>query len=481
MSFHVSKNYFLYEQTLEFLFNQHTSVYKGLDRIQYVLEKLGNPQKAFPAVLIGGTNGKGSTAKMISSVLKEAGYRVGCFTSPHLLDFRERITVNGNYISKEEVVELTEQIRTDPLKQLEQERQKLRIEGNISFFEVVTAIAFLHFARHNVDIAVLEVGIGGRLDATNTAEPLVSVIINVGLDHQEFLGNTVEEIAREKSGIIRAQGDVITGCQTPEVLSVIEEVCHQKQATLYRTDIYRKGKQEDGKFQFAQSIPQKITPKESLFSYQGIQAHYNDLHLPLIGTHQIANATIALATLEVLKKKGFHTDETAIRSGLSHVNHPGRLEIIHTTPIVVVDIAHNFMGSSAIARALTTIFAYNKLIVIIGVLHDKDIKGILRPFLKIANSMIFTSPYYTSRAEAAKATEQVAKELLSTNVRGTFESASHIFQYDHWLIYESVEEAIDQACSIAGEDDLICVTGSNYTVSEAKTYFSKKNNQKFCH
>jgi dihydrofolate synthase/folylpolyglutamate synthase len=465
-----------YEQTLEFLFIRHGSTYRGLKRIRYVLEKLGNPQNTFPSVLITGTNGKGSVAKMISSVLTVAGYRVGCFTSPHLIDFRERITINENFISKDEVVELTELIRTSPLEQLEQERKELQIEGIVSFFEVVTAMAFLHFARHKVDIAILEVGIGGRLDATNTANPLVSVIINVGLDHQQFLGDTVEEIAREKSAIIREQGDVIIGCQKPEALAVIEEVCREKHATLYRTGIQQECKlqlaQQEPKLQFAQtSIPQKISPTDSIFSYQGIQSRYDDLHLSLVGMHQIANATVALGTLELLENKGFHTNEKDVRAGLSHVVHPGRLEMVHTSPRVVVDIAHNFMGASAIAHAMTSIFDYDKIIVIIGVLHDKDVQGILRPFLEIADSMIFTSPHSTYRAEAATATAQVAEEFLSTIERRTS-------QYDHWLIYESIEEAIQQACSIAGKHDLICITGSNYTVSETEIYFSEKANEK---
>ncbi len=446
-----------YEQSLKFLFSQHTSIYKGLKRIRYVLEQLGNPQEFFPSVLITGTNGKGSTAKMISNILKETGYRVGCFTSPHLIDFKERITINGKCISEQEVVEFTEQIRTGPLKHLEHARERLRLEGKVCFFELTTAMAFLHFARHTVDIAVLEVGIGGRLDATNTVNPLISVITNVGLDHQRFLGYTVVEIAREKSGIIRAGGDVVTGCQTAEALAVIQETCRQKQATLYRT-----GVNQEWTLQFAtQTIPQKTSPQGSIFSYRGIQTSYDDLQLPLIGLHQLANAAVALTTLEILEKKGFQIKRSAIHSGLPHVTHPGRLEIIHTNPKVVVDIAHNTMGASAIAAALASIFGYDKLIVIIGVLHDKDVQGILRPFLETADSMIFTSPHNTKRAETARATEHIARELV-TSTR----------QYDYWLIDDSVTEAIRHACSIAGEYDLICVTGSNYIVSEAEIYFS---------
>ena len=449
-----------YEQTLDYLFVRHASVYKGLKRIRYVLDKLDNPQETFPSVLITGTNGKGSTAKMLSSVLADAGYRAGCFTSPHLIDFRERIMIGGEYISKDEVVELTEIIKTGPLEQLEQERKKVQIEGIVSFFEIVTAMGFLHFARHKVDIAILEVGIGGRLDATNTVNPLVSVITNVGLDHQQFLGYTVEEIAREKAAIIHEHGDAVISCQKTEVIEIIEEECRRKHATLHKTGLQQNTETQ----QTLTAIPQSIHPTGSEFSYQGFSSRLDGLKLCLTGIHQLANATAALTTIELLKTKGFHIPEEAIRSGLSHVSHPGRLELIHTHPRVVVDIAHNSMGSSALANALTTIFDYDKLIVIIGVLHDKDVRGIVYPFLEAADSMIFTSPHNTQRAEAASATEQIAKELV----------VSHNFHYAHWLIREFVEDAIQQACSIAGERDLICVTGSNYTVSEAELYFSEK-------
>ncbi len=447
-----------YEDAIQFLFNSHTSVYKGLHRIRYVLGTLGNPQDAFPSVLITGTNGKGSTVKMVSSILKKAGYRVGCFTSPHLFDFSERITINDAPIPQYDVIEFTELLRTGPLTDLEKERDALGIEGHVCFFELTTAIAFLYFARQEVDIAVLEVGIGGRLDPTNTVNPLVSVLTNVGLDHQQFLGNTFGAIAREKAGIIRQNGLVVTGCQGAEALSVLQETCRQQQAALYRT---RVGGDEDAPFA-ARSIPQKISPGGSISSYRGIHARYDDIHLPLVGTHQIANATVALATLELLETQGFHAEEPAIRSGLLHVMHPGRLEAVHTNPRVVVDIAHNALGASAIANALTSIFSYTKLIVIIGVLHDKDIQGIVRPFLEVADSMIFTSPHSTSRAEEAEATAHRAAELVKP-----------ARQYDHWQICHSVEEAIEQALSLAGAYDLICATGSNYTVSEAELYFDQ--------
>jgi dihydrofolate synthase/folylpolyglutamate synthase len=460
-----------YEQTLEFLYTRHASVYRGLRRIRYVLEKLGNPQDTLPSVLITGTNGKGSTAKIVSTILKAAGYRVGCFTSPHLIDFGERITINENPISHDEVITLTEEIRQGPLDELESDREVLDIKGIVSFFEIVTAMAFLYFARQRVDIAILEIGIGGRLDPTNTVNPLVSVITNVGLDHQQFLGNTIEEIATEKAGIIHEQGDVVIGCQKPEVIAVIEAACREKNATLYKTGI------QDLRFPSPppiQSIPQKISPTGSFFSYQGIYSRFDDLYIRLAGIHQLANATVALCTLERLNRKGFHTSEKDIRTGLSGVVHPGRLETIHANPMFIVDIAHNAMGARTIANALTSIFDYEKLIIIIGVLHDKDMHGILRPFLEVADSMIFTSPHNTDRAEAATATAQIAEELVKTSLQTTPSNASPLSRYDHWIVCESVEDAVHKGHIIAGKRDLICVTGSNYTVSEAEVIYRKQ-------
>lgn len=472
-----------YEQTLEFLYSRHTSVYRGLKRIRYVLEKLGNPQDTFPSVLITGTNGKGSVAKIISTILKEVGYRVGCFTSPHLIDFGERITINEQAISHEDVIHLTEELTRGPLEALECDREALQIEGIVCFFEMVTAMAFLYFARQQVDIAILEVGIGGRLDATNTVNPLISVITNVGLDHQQFLGNTIEEIAREKAGIIREHGNVVTGCQNPEAIAVVEEICREKNATLYKTGIrlqkdnFLSAKERELQFA-AQSIPQNISSNGSLFSYHGVHAHFADLYICLAGMHQIANAAVALCTLEVLNKKGFCVSEKAIRAGLSEVVHPGRLEIIHANPTFVVDIAHNAMGARAIANALTSIFDYDKLIVIIGVLHDKDVQGILRPFLEVADAMIFTSPHSSDRAETATATAHIAEDLVKTSLPNISEHGWTLSRYDHWIVCESVEAAVHKGHLIAEKHDLICVTGSNYTVSEAeliyKTHFAQR-------
>ena len=447
-----------YEHTLEFLHARHASVYKGLERMRYVLAQLGNPHETFPAVLITGTNGKGSTAKIISTVLQAAGYRVGCFTSPHLVDFGERITIDAQQISPGEVIELVEELRRGPLAEIERERDLLEINGIVSFFEMVTAMAFIHFARRRIDIAILEVGIGGRLDATNTVNPLVSVITNVGLDHQAMLGQTVAAIAAEKAAIIRPGRAVVTGSRDPAALAVIESACREKNAALYQTGILD---EETDVPLAAAARPHKISPTGSFFSYQGLRTQLAELYLRLAGRHQLANAAVALCALELLKQQGFAATETQLRAGLATVAHPGRLEILGTNPTVVVDIAHNAMGAQAIVKALTAIFDYDKLILIVGVLHDKDVPGILRPFLEVADAVIFTSPHHTGRAETAAATAQIAANLVNAA------------QYDHWQVQESVAAAIHAGQRLAGARDLICVTGSNYTVSEAEMLFQQ--------
>lgn len=460
-----------YEETLAFLYSYHGSEFHDLQRIRYVLTCLRNPQETFPSVLITGTNGKGSVAKMLSAMLHEAGYRVGCFTSPHLLDFGERITVNGKLISHEDIVALTEEIRTIALEMLVREGERFGITGEVSFFEIVTGMAFLYFARQQVDIAILEVGIGGRLDATNSVEPLVSVITNIGFDHQNFLGNSIEAIAFEKSGIIRHHGEVVTGCQSPEALDVISSVCLERQATCYRTGVleyvadHATAERQD---LAARVIPHKVASTGSFFSYRGLAAELDDLYVRLSGRHQLANVATALCTIERLQHKGFTCPESAIRTGMGSVRHPGRLEVICTNPLCAVDIAHNAMGARTIAQALPELFEYEHIIIVIGILHDKDVAEILQPFLEIAHAMIFTRPHLTERAESASVIAQIAEQLVHNSSNLTRD------KYHHWIVRDAVEQAMTKASQLAGARDLIFVTGSNYTVSEAEMFYASQ-------
>jgi dihydrofolate synthase / folylpolyglutamate synthase len=452
-----------YEETLAFLYHCHATSYYDLRRIRRVLDYLGNPHQTFPSVLIAGTNGKGSVAKMLNAVLRQAGYRVGCFTSPHLLDFGERITVDDRLLSHAEIVALTDEIKTRALAPLTHDAPEL---GPVSFFEIVTAMGLLHFARQSVDIAILEVGIGGRLDATNTVEPLVSVITNVGLDHQNFLGNTIAAIAQEKSGIIRPHGEVVTGSQHPEALAVIESVCRERHAACYRVDALDPA--SDGNAarttSSACAVPRKMSSTGSFFDYHGLTAAWEDVYVRLSGAHQVLNASVALCAAELLDRKGFRISEQAARSGLARVEHPGRLEVLRANPFCVVDIAHNEMGARTIAAELPDLFAYDRLIVVVGILHDKDVAAILRPFLRVARAMIFTSPHLTERAESASTVAAIAAAVAG-ELHGPRGWRS---RYQHWEVCESVESALTFALSIAGPRDVILATGSNYTVSEVE-------------
>jgi dihydrofolate synthase / folylpolyglutamate synthase len=451
-----------YDQTLAFLYARRASVYRGLHRIRYVLRQLGNPHEAFPSVLITGTNGKGSTAKILSTVLRQAGYRVGCFTSPHLVDFCERITINGAKIARSDVVAGVELIQQKALTRFAREQETLGIEGQVSFFEIVTALALWYFAQKKVSTAVLEVGIGGRLDATNTVNPLISVITNVGLDHQHYLGDTVAAIAREKAAIIRPSGDVVTGALHPEALEVITAACDQQQARLRQTAVLADPASSGSPPPPIHVIPQSITAAGAEFTYQGLHTRFEHLRLPLPGQYQLANAAIALAALELLEQYGFQVTEAAVRDGLAQVTHPGRLEIVHTTPRFLVDIAHNPMGAQALTRALTALFTYSKLIVVIGILQDRDIAGIVRPFVALADVLIFTSPRSTDRAASAATTAEIANRLDSPRRPGA-----------QWLTVEPVEAALHAAHALAGPDDLVCITGSTYTVADAAAVYQQ--------
>ncbi len=455
-----------YQETLSFLYACHAAEYHDLRRIRYLLQCLGNPQESFPSVLIAGTNGKGSVAKMLNAVVQQAGYRVGCFTSPHLLEFGERITVDDVCLSHDEIIALTDEIMRRAITPLTLNASDLEISGDVSFFEIVAAMAFLHFARQHVDIAILEVGIGGRLDATNTVEPLVSVITNVGLDHQNFLGDTIAAIAREKSGIIRPHGAVVTGSRHPEALDVILSVCQEQHATCYPVGALgpESGVDVQRDSVSVHVVPHKVSSTGSFFGYYGLMIELDEVYLRLPGAHQLTNASVALCTLELLERKGFRISEQAIRSGLAFVQHPGRLEVLRTNPLCVVDIAHNAMGARTIAAELSELFDYERLIVVIGILHDKDVAAILRPFLRVADAMIFTSPHLTERAESASTIARIAEELAA-ELYGPQTWRSH---YRQWDIRESVQHALEDAKSMALSQDLIFVTGSNYTVSEAE-------------
>ncbi|MGA3208090.1 MAG: folylpolyglutamate synthase/dihydrofolate synthase family protein [Syntrophales bacterium] len=397
----------------------------SLDPISRFLERMNNPQDAYGTVLVGGTNGKGSIAAMVASALSHGGFRVGLYTSPHLIDVRERIRIDGKMISREEMDAWIEIV-------------KAHSTENLTYFEFLTAVAFLYFHRRKVDLAILEVGMGGRLDATNVVSPLVSVVSNISLDHTEYLGSRLEEITWEKGGIIKDGGVCITAVRQRRLQKLLEEICRTRSATLY-------------------TIGREIkinTHPDGSFSYRGIGMRYDNLVCPLKGTHQTVNAAVALGVIEALAMKGFEVDNDAVFKGIHGVKWEGRLEVIKYSPMVLLDGAHNADGASTLACALREEFSYKKLIFIFGVLKDKDYKAMLKKLLPLGDRLILTSPD-TERAMPPEALLPVAKQYLR--------------RID---VVKDSREALKRALSIADQNDLICVTGSLYLIGEIKKAFS---------
>jgi dihydrofolate synthase / folylpolyglutamate synthase len=395
----------------------------GLGPIRRLLGRLGSPQDRYRSILVGGTNGKGSIAASLASVLHAAGYHVGLYTSPHLVDFRERIRVNGAVIPEEILCRRIGQVR------------RANTEG-VTYFEFATALAFVHFARCRVDVAVLEVGMGGRLDATNVVRPELSVISNIALDHAEFLGSRLEDIALEKAGIIRRGGVCVTAATQPPVLNVLETVCRERKVRLLRVgrEIRIRAK------------------KGGLFDFRSSGMEGKNLALALKGPHQRENTACALGALGVLRGRGFEISDEAVRKGLAAVRWEGRLEIVAERPTVILDGAHNAAGAAALKRALGE-FKYRRLILVLGILADKDWRGMIRRLAPLAHRVILTRP----PEERALAPEALAAEAMRWSGRVD--------------AVKEPREAVRRALEMAGKDDLVCVAGSLYLVGAVRRLF----------
>ncbi|MBI3610141.1 MAG: bifunctional folylpolyglutamate synthase/dihydrofolate synthase [Nitrospirae bacterium] len=419
-----------YSKTINYLYSlQRHGIKLGLENIRRLMTALAEPHRRFRSVQIAGTNGKGSTAAMIAAVLEAAGYRTGLYTSPHLIDFTERIRVNGGPIPPDEAARLTERLRAAVA------------DLPLTFFEFTTAMAFQYFADSGVDFVVAEAGMGGRYDATNILTPLVSVITNIDFDHQAYLGDTLEMIATEKAGIIKPGIPVVTAADRPEALNVIRDVSRERNAPLYRVG---------AEVRVAGVSPQR-------FRYEGIQRSFADLNCALLGRHQLLNAACALPALELLGRQEADIGEASIRRGLKTVRWEGRLEIVSPAdsgPTVILDGAHNPAG----ARTLRVFLEESRpsrpgrLILVLGILRDKDIDGILAELVPLADEMVVTRPQH----ERASTTEDLKRRLERYPARVT--------------VREPVSEAVRYARSAAGTEDRICVTGSLYTIGEARSY-----------
>jgi dihydrofolate synthase/folylpolyglutamate synthase len=421
-----------YDQALSYLYDlQKYGIKFGLSSISSLLRRIGNPQAGLKTIHIAGTNGKGSTAAMLSAILVRAGFKVGLYTSPHLVRFNERFRLNEQDVEDEEIMAVFERVRA-----VVDEREPP------TFFEMTTAMALSLFAAKGVDWAILEVGMGGRLDATNVVQPQLTIISNVSFDHQEFLGSTLSRIAREKAGIIKKQVPLITAVKQPVALAVIKTRCSALNAPCYRI-----GRQIKVR-----------TLGEQRFSYRGLGWRLEKLHLPLAGRHQVVNAATALGGLEVLERWGYYNlVEEQIREGLAKTRWSGRLELLGVQPPVLLDGAHNYAGIVALRQALQEEYTYRRLIVVLGIMADKDLRGMLLRLAPLADRIILTRPKYERAAEPESLRE----------VAGEFAERTELIR--------PVGEALERATGLATSEDLVLVTGSLYFIGEVKEIQEEKN------
>ncbi len=399
----------------------------GLEPVKNLLASLHNPQNNYASILIGGTNGKGSIAATMAAILQAAGYRVGLYTSPHLIDLRERIRVSGEMIGEKELAGYIDEVR-----------EKVG-EEEVTYFEFLTAVAFLYFYRRQVEVAVLEVGLGGRLDATNVVNQAISVISNISLEHQEYLGKRLADIAREKGGIIGEGGVCVTAAKQKQVREILTGICRDRGAKLYQLgkDI-RVRRRRDG-----------------TFSYQGPHNNYLRLSCQLKGRHQTENTALALATIDLLGARGLPVSEGALRQGLEMTKWEGRLEVLSTSPHVVVDGGHNPAGITVLCRALKKEFSYRRLILIFGVLRDKDFAVMLKKIAPLADMVILARP----ESDRAVSPNELA------GMAGLY--------CKHVVVHDQPRRALEEARDAAGREDLICVAGSLYLIGEIKRQFGK--------
>ena len=402
-----------------------------LSRVERLLEAVGNPHTRFRSVHIAGTKGKGSTAALCESGLRAAGYRTGLYTSPHLHTFCERIQVAGRKIPRDEVVALVAELR--PVIE--------RIPG-VTTFEAITALGFLYFARSGVEVAVVEVGLGGRLDATNVITPEVSIITSLSLDHTYLLGDTLASIAREKAGIIKPAVPVVSAPQRAAAIKVIEAVSRERNAPL--VEVGRDWDYEPGPADFD---GQQFTARRHAAEPSPLDGEYR---LPLLGRHQLENATSAIAALDILRGRGFDLPPEAVRQGVATVRWPGRLEILQRDPPVVVDCAHNPYSAQVLRRALEEWFPGQRWILIFGASHDKDIAGMLRALLPISEYLIVT------RSDHPRAAAPIELADLAASVGGGAE------------VSVNVKKALRRGLSLMNPGDGLLITGSIFVVANAR-------------
>ena len=444
-----SKPFNSYKQATEFLlqtidyekltqYKYDTSTF-DLKRMEEMMAFAGNPHKKGKCAHITGTKGKGSTATIIASVFKELGLKTGLFTSPHLIYLGERMKVNDRMISQTMFVQLINRVKPYI------DRIILKNPTLIpTFFEIVTAIAFLYFEKKKADISVLEVGMGGRLDSTNIILPEISVITPIGYDHTDRLGHTLDRIAYEKAGIIKEGVPVVSSMQEPEALSVISKTCKEKNVRLYLV----------GRDIVINDI--KVTKRNDVYGTEceirTWRNKYKNIFLPLIGQHQIENCAIAIGALEVLSETGvIKAGNEMVINALTKVKCPARIEVVSENPLVVLDTAHTVSSMKILRESIKENLSFKKLIVVIGLSEDKDIAGVLREIACATDDLILT--------RTGNPRETAPEQMAVTAKR---------FYHKKPIVIEDIDEALKEAKKIANKNDLICITGSFFLAGKVK-------------
>lgn len=409
----------------------------SLRHVEELLHRMGNPQLAARTIHVAGTKGKGSVAAMIAQVLTSSGYKTGLYTSPHFRTLRERICIDGSLISEADLAAATAEVK--PF--IESMKGDASF-GQLTYFEALTALAFAYFRKKHVVFQVLEVGLGGRLDATNVVpKPAVCIITSISLDHTQVLGNSIAEIAREKAGIVKPGCWVVLSPQPQEAASVVTAICRERKANLVQV-----GKDITWHKIGGDLHHQSLVIKGRTDEYE--------VTIPLLGDFQLENAATVVAALEVLSADGSHISAASIAQGLAHVKWPGRFQILRQRPIVVVDGAHNAASTRRLVTNLKAYFSGKQVFLVFGTFCDKDIPGIINELADLTPRVIVTQASHSRAAPASILAEEFAKHGVTPQVEQT------------------VAQAISRALSLAGETDVVSVTGSLYVVAEALSYFS---------
>ncbi len=413
-----------YNDTVTFLCSlERFGILLGLENITYLLEQLGNPQKKFPAIHVAGSNGKGSTSAFIFGILREAGYNAALYTSPHLNDFRERIRVNGSLISKEALIEITERIR------------RIYSRERTTFFEFTTAVAFDYIAQIKPDIAVIEVGLGGRLDATNTIEPLVTVITDISREHEDYLGTGIAAVATEKAGVIKSRIPLITGAARSEARRVIIEAASNKSAPVR---------------EFGRNFSAKKTGA-SAFSYTSDKLHLDEVHLQMPGSHQMKNAALAIAVIEELRDQGYEISELAIENGIRKTVFPGRFEILQKRPDIIIDGAHTPEGMRLLKSTFKRLYPGAKPLLLLGMLKDKSYQRLIDIIAPIAREVVCVPPQGTRALDPDELAQLIRNKGISVT------SA------------QEITEGLQIILKKADKNDVVLAAGSLYMIGPVRS------------